>query len=378
MKGMAPPRVEAALIALTPQDFEKLAVDFLSARQYDDVKPTGTKGSDGGRDATFRIGEHSGVMHASTTSKDRLREKVHEDAKKAAKHDCNYDHFIFITSADPSYTLRTNIEKEVQDEHGWHVEIIAREQLRKDLSMEYPELAREHLRVNPSVGDRNVLDEIREHRDERLAKIQKRSNLPNPLPEGPAVVLHLYPNGVFSMDYETLPEDLPAPPFFGRSKGSGFGKPVGDGLVEVNKRDMPGIDPEHPKYVFFHEDGWIEAVSTNLTAPGPNGGTISGDFDRAILAMMPRCLECLEELGAKPPVYISVSLVGVKGYVISKSRSQQFRQRELPEVVAPKMVRIENITDFETNAVETVFNRIWQKAGRRNGSPHFSGSKHRY
>lgn len=375
---MAPPRVEAALIALTPQDFEKLAVDFLSARDYDDVTPTGTKGTDGGRDATFRIGEQVGIMHASTTSADRLREKIHDDANKAAKHERNYDHFIFITSADPSYTLRTNIEREVQDQYGWHVEIIAREQLRKDLSMEYPGLAREHLRVDPSVGDRNVLQEIQEHRDERLRKIQNRRNLPNQLPKGPAVVLHLYPNGVFSIDYETLPEDLPAPPLFGRSKGTGFGKPIGDGLVETNKRDAPGINPEHPEYVFFHEDGWIEAVSTNFSVPGPKGGTISGGFDEDILPMIPRCLECMGELGAKPPIYISVSLVDVEGYVIGKGPGQHFQQRRLPEIVAPKFESIEDTSNFEASNVETVFNRIWQKAGRSNGSPYFSGSQYSY
>jgi len=368
--------LETALANAYPQDLEKLAVDLLRERDYDDVDPTGTSGADGGLDALLHDDDRVGALHVSRTRSDRLRQKITSDADKLADHERSYDFFVYVTTADPSGSLRRRLETEVQDTYGWKTDIWAREQLRNVLMTEYQGLAREHLNVDPGVQLDDHRDEIRDLRNGRLDRIEARNDLPNDLPDGATLTVHLIPNNVFSRGSDTHPSDLPPLPFFGHPKrAGGSGKPIGDGVVAFNLR----FRQEHPDYVYLNEKGWIEAVSTEYFRGNPAGagGFIDPEIDRAIGATVKGALHCFEDFGVKPPVFISVALLNVNQYVISTSEYLHFDSGNFPNRFATPLMELQDIrpSEFELEHLRSVLDRVWYQAGRSNGSPHLPNSE---
>jgi hypothetical protein len=365
--------LETALANAYPQDLEKLAVDLLSERSYE-VEPTGTTGADGGLDARLADGDRVGALHVSRTTSDRLRDKVTTDAEKVADHDQRYDFFVFVTTADPQGAFRRRLESDLQDTHGWKVDIWAREQLRNALMTDHQQLAREHLGVDPGTRLDDQQEAIEALRDDRLDRITTRDALPNSLPDGPALAIHVIPNGAFSTTYVKHPDDLPPPPLFGHSQPAGFPTSLGDGVVAYNSR----VRQEHPDYVYLDESGWIEAVSTEFFLPSADGagGRIDFEFDRAVWTTVRGALHPLADLGVKPPVYVSVALLDVADYTFETGSRLRFTPQPFGDRYAPSPTGIETTTPdaFEPTTLKPLLDRFWYEAGRSNGSPHFSNS----
>jgi len=361
--------LEIALARIDPDDFEELCADLLTREGYT-VTPTSTSGRDGGRESILTAGERTGILHCSV-QQNGWKGKLTADAKKAAEHNREYDFFYFGTTADPGGKKRDGLEAEVAEKHGWEVDVwdysVIRNRLIGDTGNH--DLAREHLGVNPGVTFNDSLGEAKELRKERLNQIEHRYDLPLPLTEGPVMALHLIPAGAFSMEYGYLPEDLPAPPFYGMPDG--MGEPVGDGKVSTNRRFQEG---RYPQYAYFDEEGWIEAVTTDIHPPFRDepSGVIRNDVDNDLFVMLPRCLDCLEEIGAKPPIFAFVSLLGVEGYTIdSNQHGLRFSARPFADRYTPRHASIDSYDDPPKTSIRPVLDRIWQKAGRRNGSPFY-------
>lgn len=365
--------LEIALASVYPQDLEKLAVDLLRERGYD-VDPTGTTGADGGLDARLVDGEHIGALHVSRTTSDRLRSKLTADAEKVASHDQPYDFFVFVTTADPQGAFRRRLETDLQETHGWKTDIWAREQLRNALMTDHQPLAREHLGVNPGARLDDQQEEIETLRDDRLDRIAARDTLPNPLPDGPALAIHVIPNGVFSADYVAHPDDLPPPPMFGHPQPVGFPKALGDGVVAYNSR----IRQEHPDYVYLDEAGWIEAVSTEYfrSYSDEAGGVIDFDMDKGVCTTVKGALNTLATLGVKPPVFVGVGLLDVENYIFETGTRLNFTPQPFTSRYAPSLTMLEEVDpdSFEPIAFRSLLDRFWYEAGRANGSPHFPNS----
>ncbi|MCQ4334881.1 restriction endonuclease [Natronomonas sp. F2-12] len=364
--------LETALATIYPQDLEKLAADLLAERGYD-VDPTGTQGADGGLDAVLYDDDRCGVLHVSRTQSDRLRGKITSDAEKAAEYDQSYDFFVFVTTADPSGSLRRRLEAELQDEYGWTVNIWAREQLRNALMTDHQRLVREHLNVDPGVPRVGQREEIIELRDDRLDCIQNRTELPNELPDGPTVVVHVIPVTAVTSTDPTPPGNLPAVPFFGHSKRvPDAGKFVSDGVVGYNHR----VRQAYPDYLYLNESGWIEGVSTEYfrSKPGEDGGVIDRDVDRAIAATVHGSLYCFTDLGIEAPVFVFVALLDAGQYTMSSDGIPEFTKGWFPDRFTAGPVELETLDpdEFELDHLRPVLDRIWYQAGRSNGSPHLS------
>ena len=259
--------LETALANCYHQDLEKLAADLLSERDYD-VEPTGTNGPDGGIDALLHDGDRVGALHVARTRSDRLREKITSDADKLLNHDTEYDFFVFVTTADPPGASRRQLESQIQEEYRWNTTIWAREQLRNALMTDHQELAQRHLNVNPDVELTDHREELRALHDDRLDNIKNRTNLPNEIPDGPVLAIHLIPNNIQSRTATRNPGTLPAPPFFSHPVLPGVGgEPLSDGIVSFNHR----LREQFPNYVYLNETGWVEAVSTEYFRPNPAG-----------------------------------------------------------------------------------------------------------
>lgn len=362
--------LETALANAYPQDLEKLAADLLAERGYD-VAPTGTKGTDDGIDALLHDDDRDGILHVSRTRSDRLRGKLTDDAAKAAGHDRDYDFFVFVTTADPSGSLRRRLEAELQDEYGWTVTIWAREQLRNALMTDHQRLAREHLNVDPDIEHKEYHDDIVALRDDRLDNIQNRSDLPNELPNGPAVALHLIPQSAVAATGTTPPGNLPSIPFFGRSKCvPSAGKIVSDGVVGYNHR----LRTAHPDYFYLNESGWVEAVSTEFFRSDleGDGGLIDPELDEALTRTVYGSLYCFDEIGIELPVFASVALLDVDQYTMGSDRFPDFNSVQFPNRFTTDVIELETLDReaFEMEDLRPVLDRIWYQAGRGSGSPY--------
>ena len=363
-------KVEVALENAYPQDLEKLAVDLLRKLGYD-VDPTGTSGADGGLDALLGDGGRVGALHVSRTRSDRLRDKITTDAKKLDENARSYDFVVFITSANPAGALRQRLENEIQEVFGWPTQIIAREQLRNLLATDHPDLARQHLNVDPAAEREATVDRIETLRDERLGRIADRLDLPNELPPGPVLAVHLIPTSVTRSRPIATPGELPTPPFFGHGKRvPGGGKTLGNGVVAYNNR----FRQAHPDYVYINEAGWIEAVSTEYFRPNAagSGGFIDGDIDRAVGGTVKGALYCLEEMAVDAPVFVSLALLDVEDYSIDDNNLVRFKPGHFGNRFVPPMAEIEepDADEFELVQLRPVLDRLWYQAGRRNGSPY--------
>lgn len=361
--------LEARLQTLKPHELEQVGVDLLEAVGYT-VEPTGNQpGPDGGIDAVLSLDGRVGVVHISTSTS--LTPKIAKDAAKCAKHDRDYEFFYYITNADPRPPAKKNkVARKLSEKYGWDVTIWAFPDLRNKLVGGYPEIAEADLSINPSAQHLNMQQQVEQLRDKRLELISTRDNdVPIDLAPGAAIVLHLFPVGFVNMDYGVFGGDLPPPPFYGAPEG--MGESIGTGVVSINRR----FELEGPSYTYFDEDGWIESVSTVLLEPSQStsqsryAGEISKYIDRQFFVMLPRCFACLKEIGAKPPVYVCVSLLDVEDYVLDPG--MQFTPRPFSSRYTHSPDLIESFDEDPQNALRTTMDRLWQRGGRRNGSPHY-------
>jgi hypothetical protein len=362
--------LEVALEHAYHQDLEKLVADLLRKQGYE-VDPTGTRGADGGVDALLEDGGHVGALHVSRTRSDRLRDKITTDAKKLDEHSRSYDFVIFVTSANPAGVLRQRLENEIEVAFGWPTEVIAREQLRNLLSTDHPDLARQHLNVDPTAGGEATVDQTEALRNVRLDRIADRRDLPNELPPGPTLVVHLIPASVIRSGPIATPGELPTPPFFGHGRRvPGGGKTLGDGVVAYNNR----FRQAHPDYAYINEAGWIEAVSTEFFRPNPTGpgGFIDGDIDKAVGGTVKGALYCLEEMMLDGPLFASLALLDVEDHIIDDKNIVGLQPGQFGSRFVPPLVELDDPDpeEFELVRLRPILDRLWYQAGRSNGSPY--------
>lgn len=368
--------LEIALEKVDAGTFDKLVADILSECGYD-VSPTEGTGADGGHDADLRRSDETGVAHFTT--RNDWKQKLRTDAQKTVDRNLDRDFVLFVGSQLPeSPRVVDEVRDRLQEEFGFPVTLLTRADLRTQLTTRNPYLAEEHLGIDAAKPTTDPVEEMEALKDERLSVIESRSNsLPNALPRGPCAVRHLFPVGMFSTDYGVPPSELPSPPLFGGGRSHRAGRPVSDGVVSINSR----IQEEHLEYVFLAEDGYIEAVTTlafeqttvDAFAPTePN--RVDPEVGKYLMQIVPGSLDVLAELGTQSPVYAFVTLLGVEDYQFPTSYAgvslgvspQSFSERE-----EPKHSILETMDDDGTG-LRPSLNRLWQRAGRQNGSPHFS------
>ena len=360
--------LEIALEKVDAETFEKLAADILSERGYS-VSPTEGIGADGGRDADLERGDETGVAHFST--RNDWKAKLRSDAKKTVDRDLNRDFVVFVMNQLPEPPrVVDEVRDQLQKDFDFPVTILTRADLRTQLTTRTPYLAEEHLSINATKTTPDPVEKMQELKEERLSMIESRTNaLPNPLPPGPCAVLHLFPVGMFSTDYGVFPSDLPTPPFFGGGRVPRTERAIGDGVVAINNR----FGGEHPEYVYLAEEGYIEAVTTLAF----KSNQVDPELDRYLMRTVPESLDVLAEIGAKSPVYAFVSLLSAKDYEFPTSfggKSLGISPRPLSQRTEPKHSIIKTMNDDGTGLRQS-FDRLWQRAGRKKGSPHFPNDR---
>lgn len=207
-------------------------------------------------------------------------------------------------------------------------------------------------------------EKIRNFRDARISKIIT-NDAPVPLVELPRVILHLVPmaslTGAQQFDVAeiyTKRQQLKPVAFDSTSHRINF-----DGVVTFRIDADP---PQCGSYVQAFRNGTVEAVETAEFGES-NGKKIikSIAFEKNIISATARFLELQASLGVPPPVFVMISLLGVKGYKMATTDGYQLARASpidrdvllLPEII------VEQFDQEASSLLRPAFDAVWQAAG---------------
>jgi hypothetical protein len=196
----------------------------------------------------------------------------------------------------------------------------------------------------------------RDFRLERLARVVS-GETPAPLKEGAKIVLHLIPLSAFEpgtkFDVNSLGRDASRIiPMYVTSWSDRFNF---DRLLGYSSHS----------YLQVFRNGIIEAVEA-LLLEDRNGERIipSIAYEKELLKALPRFLSIQKELGVDPPLFIMLSLVGVKGYTMAVDRFLMENSHPIDrDTLQVPEVMIERFDIDSTEVMRPAFNAVWNAAG---------------
>ncbi len=213
-----------------------------------------------------------------------------------------------------------------------------------------------------------AVERIRNFRADRLSKI-KAGDTPVVLPDAPKIVVHTCPLNIT----ERLPTfDIPnliqqtrntdmLKPFY----SSGWShRPNMDGFTTYSMAH----DGKTYNYLQVFRTGAIEAVSANLTDIDNRSGYLpSIAYEKEILAEVGRMLNAQTMLGVEPPIFIMVSLLGVKGYRMGVGNEFMRSLPDNPYIDRDDLILPEAQLDAYggeiDRALQPAFDAVWNSAG---------------
>lgn len=371
--------LEYALFTINGTPFERLASDFLRVSGYE-VHESGLKGTDGGWDARVEAGDHHGIAHASV--RNDWRAKIREDASSMQEledeQDKDYNLFVYVTNQEVTGQQELDMEAEIQSEYGWNVQIYHRENILGKLRTEEKELAAQHLGVELG-SDREHLEQVRELRDERLEAIRNRTGIAEDLQDGPTVVIHVIPNGVFSNERKSLADEPPNPPIF---------CDLTVYRAEVRGKSVlaqPSMGTPWEAYGLIRNDGLYESATTMAIFEGKDKKFMRLDvsrggpgFDASTIITVRRALSALADLGFSGSASVTVSILDASGTSLP-GRNQGVRgfggSNELrTDVYSTEPVAVTIGSDTVLKKLEPAISEVWREFGRENGTENIENS----
>ena len=218
------------------------------------------------------------------------------------------------------------------------------------------------LRVAFDLAGRNV-ERIRRFREDRISKIFA-NEMPMPFYENAKIVLHLIP--VIAFDPAQRYDAQKIASHHGKLKpmictGWNYRYNLDGFLTYAQDREGKAFS-----YVQVFRNGIIEAVEGLSLRPMREGLLIpSIAYEEELIKLIPDYLSVLKALNVGLPVFIFLTLVGVKGYSMALDRGEWFRERHeiekeilfLPEVVIEKYeAKMEDV-------LRPIFDAVWNACG---------------
>lgn len=370
--------LEFALENIDGVTFERFTMAFLRDSDYD-VHESGEAGADGGWDAQVEIGDREGIAHASVQN--RWRRKLRDDADKVhsleEERSEDYDLLVFVTNQSVTGVQEMEMKSEIEEEYGWSLEIIHRDNILGELRQNKQELAEEYLDIDLN-RDQDHLAEIEELRDRRLDGITDRTGYASDLVDEPAVVLHIIPNGIFSKHKVRSADDIPTPSILYELVSD---YPETRGKYKITYSQEGGPD-EEVAYGVLQNDGLYESVTTSAIMRGGRGDLwIRGGMTSTALGLDPsvvitakRTLKDLAEMGFSGTVFVSLTFLGASDVKLETERTRRglsrggshtldtnFYTTELYPVQIGSEENIENL--------EPLLSEVWRQFGHENGTP---------
>jgi hypothetical protein len=201
-------------------------------------------------------------------------------------------------------------------------------------------------------------ERIRDFRLERLARVVS-GETPAPLKEGAKIVLHVIPLSAFEpgtgFDLNSLGSDpIRVEPMYVTSWSHRFNF---DGVLGYSSHS----------YLQVFRNGIIEAVEALLLEDRDGERVIpSIAYEKELLKALPRFLSIQKELGVDPPLFIMLSLVGVKDYTMAVDRLRFFGDESHPidrDTLQVPEVMVERFDIDPPEAMKPIFGAVWNATG---------------
>jgi len=210
-------------------------------------------------------------------------------------------------------------------------------------------------------------ERIRNFRLDRLGKIGAKE-MPVPVGEGASIVLHYIPVMAFQsaslVDMSVAAEShyrlLP--------QASGYRFNL-DGLVIYRDidRDKAGL------YSQLFRNGIVEVVDTSILRPWMDGKRVipSVTYEHGIIEICQNTLRFQQQLGVDPPLFIFLTLLGVRGYTMAvgqevawEALGRQYAQQIDRDVLLIPEVVVENLpVNNMPMLLKSMFDATWNAAG---------------
>lgn len=206
-------------------------------------------------------------------------------------------------------------------------------------------------------------ERIRRFRDDRLARIIA-DETPMPLVAGAKIILHVLPIAAFdpqvNMDVALMKEkvqDIRPMRTMGWTPRYNF-----DGFLWFSQPSPPAT--QGYTYVQLFRNGAIEMVEASLLAFGREHKIIpSTAFEREIIDGLGRCLIALKTLEFQPPVFVMLTLLNIKGFIMWRDGSwDNVIPIDRDVLVLPEKI-VENYDEKPDQILRPMFNGVWQATG---------------
>lgn len=219
------------------------------------------------------------------------------------------------------------------------------------------------LRISFNLSE-TITERIRNFRQDRISKLMANET-PVPFPYDAKIVLHLIPiisfNPAQRYDIDKVAsETAKLKPIYCSGGNSRYNL---DGfLTHCDDRERKSYS-----YVQLFRNGIIEAVEGLLLEPHEGQLIIpSIAYEQELIKSFADYLSLLKTLGVEPPIFIFLTLLGVKGYSMGiNTWRHRFHEThtidrdilQLPEVM------VENYDDKAENVLKPCFDSIWNACG---------------
>lgn len=207
-----------------------------------------------------------------------------------------------------------------------------------------------------------ITERIRNFRRDRISNIVANET-PVLLPSIAKIVLHLIPITAFSSGQSREINKIASNPGKMRPMfSSGCSNRYNlDGLLTY----AYGAKQTH-SYVQLFRNGIIEAVETSMLEPNEHGLYIpSGVYEQELIDSLSQYLSLLETLTIEPPIFIFLTLLGVKGYQMGTSRSSLGHEHHVidRDIILLPEIPIDSYQVAAEDVLKPCFDGIWNTCG---------------
>ncbi|MDL5360844.1 hypothetical protein [Halalkalicoccus sp. NIPERK01] len=365
--------LEYALDAADEATFERLAASFVRSRGY---RTKEFRADTGEWSARIWMRSRPGIACASVA--EDWREALRSSARKVKRieHERGeeYGLFVFVTNRDVTGLQEFDMEDEIAREYGWRLRLYHRQDLIGELYNTAPGLAKHHLDVNLGF-DTDHLATLEELRDERLDVIATRRDEATELAAGPAVVLHVIPNGIFSTERRWASSEMPDPSVLASSDA-----PAVDAR-ETLKIAYDHDEGDYEGYALIRHDGLYESATTRLFYSDGDGLLLRSTpddpgLDASVAIAVRETLAHLSAMGFSATASVWVSVLDAAEARLDPAEIEDALSPTAPFGFDRYSTRVAtaSIADREHAAVlrdlEAILSELWRAFGYPDGTPH--------
>ncbi|MCJ7654562.1 MAG: ATP-binding protein [Dehalococcoidia bacterium] len=206
-------------------------------------------------------------------------------------------------------------------------------------------------------------ERIRKFRQDRISNIVANET-PVSLPDTAKIVLHLIPITAFSPAQSYEINKIASPPEKMtplRSHGWNHRYNI-DGFLTYS---LHGNNQVY-SYVQLFRNGIIEAVEASMLRPREHGLYIpSVLYEQELISSLSNYLSLLETLIVEPPIFVFLTLLGVKGYRMGTDRIDELDELNAidRDIILSPEILIENYQVIAEDVLMPCFDSIWNACG---------------